>query len=240
MLAGIGISLAFWIKLARKDSRLMFIYASALVGAFLGAKLVYILAEGWRDFGQPDMWPRLATGKSIVGALLGGYAAVELAKKAFCYNRATGDWFSAIVPIGIMLGRIGCFLHGCCLGKPCADSWFTIQDNFGTPRWPAVPVEFAFNALMLGVFFFLRRSGKFAGQHFHIYLMSYGLFRFAHEFLRDTPTLVLGISGYQIAALAVATLGAIGYRLRRKKLTPTPPESPSPSQPPRLAAPFVR
>ena len=85
MLAGIVVSICFWARLARRDDRLLLIYVAALIGAFLGAKLVYILAEGWMHFGAPDMWLQLATGKSILGALLGGYAGVEIAKRFVRY-----------------------------------------------------------------------------------------------------------------------------------------------------------
>jgi hypothetical protein len=37
--------------------------------------------------------------------------------------------------------------------------------------------------------------------------MSYGAFRFAHEFVRATPRVSHGFTGYQFAALAVFLLG---------------------------------
>ena len=134
MLAGIAVSVVFWSRLARRDDRLLLVYVAALVGAFLGAKLAYVLAEGWRDLGRTDLWLRLATGKSILGALLGGYAAVELAKRWVGYGEVTGDWFATIAPVGIILGRIGCWLHGCCLGRICGPHWFTLHDSQGTAR----------------------------------------------------------------------------------------------------------
>ena len=194
-LAGIAVSAFFWMRLARRDDRLLIVYVAALVGAFLGAKLAYLAAEGWRDIGQPDLWLRLATGKSILGALLGGYASVELAKRWVGYRSVTGDWFAMIAPLGIILGRLGCWLHGCCLGSACEPAWFSVRDAKGLERWPAVPVEILFNAVMLISFAVLRRRGYLAGQHFHVYLIAYGLFRFAHEFLRDTPRVVAGRSG---------------------------------------------
>jgi phosphatidylglycerol:prolipoprotein diacylglycerol transferase len=122
------------------------------------------------------MWLQLATGKSVLGALLGGYAGVEIAKKLVGYAGITGDWFAFIAPVGITLGRVGCLLHGCCLGKVCDSAWFTTRDSTGVPRWPAVPVEILFNiAAMLG-FFLLRKNNKLAGQHFHLYLIAYGIF----------------------------------------------------------------
>jgi phosphatidylglycerol:prolipoprotein diacylglycerol transferase len=161
------------------------------------------------------MWLQLATGKSIVGALLGGYAAVEIAKKYSGYKEATGDWFAAIVPLVVALGRVGCLLHGCCLGIACAPAWYTISDPFGQARWPAVPVEMGFNLLCAGVFWVLRRKRLLPGQHFHIYLMAYGVFRFFHEFLRDTPRIFHGFTGYQLFAAGCAALGLIGFLKRR-------------------------
>jgi phosphatidylglycerol:prolipoprotein diacylglycerol transferase len=214
MLAGIGLSIVFWSRIARRDSRLVTIYIAALCGAFLGAKLVYIAAEGWLHFGASDMWLQLATGKSILGALLGGYAAVECAKKATGYTQATGDWFAIIAPVGIAVGRVGCLLHGCCLGEKCEPSWWSLRDASGVDRWPAVPVEIAFNVAFLLFVFALRARRKLPGQHFHLYLIAYGIFRFAHEFVRATPRLFGIFSGYQIAALAVAALGFIGFARR--------------------------
>lgn len=80
MLAGIFVSIALWSRVARRDERLVLIYVAALVGAFLGAKIVYLGAEGWLHWHDQNRWIELATGKSITGALLGGYAAVEIAK----------------------------------------------------------------------------------------------------------------------------------------------------------------
>jgi phosphatidylglycerol:prolipoprotein diacylglycerol transferase len=219
MLAGIFVSIIFWSRVAKRDERLVLIYVAALAGAFLGAKLAYLAAEGWLHWHDANRWVILATGKSITGALLGGYVAVEIAKRLLKYPGTTGDWFAVIAPVGIMLGRVGCFLNGCCLGRACEPAWFTMKDVSGVARWPAVPVEFLFNALMLGMILILRGRKILPGQHFHIYLMAYGLFRFAHEFLRDTPQIVGGISGYQIAALGIVGLGLAGFIVRRKTLS---------------------
>jgi phosphatidylglycerol:prolipoprotein diacylglycerol transferase len=217
MLAGIFVSIVLWSRLIKRDDRLVLIYVAALAGAFLGAKLVYLGAEGWLHWHDPNRWVILATGKSITGALLGGYAAVEIAKRLLKYNGVTGDWFAIIVPAGVMIGRIGCMINGCCLGKVCNASWFTINDANGVPRWPSSQMEFVFNAVMLGVILMLRWGRIAPGQLFHIYLMAYGFFRFFHEFLRDTPQIVGPISGYQIAALGIFALGATGFAWRRQR-----------------------
>jgi phosphatidylglycerol:prolipoprotein diacylglycerol transferase len=217
MLGGIGISLLLWSRLARRDERLVFIWLAALAGAFLGAKLVYLGAEGWLHWHDANRWRTLLTGKSITGALLGGYGAVEVAKHFLGYKSATGDWFALIAPPGIILGRIGCVLHGCCQGRVCDESWYTVADAAGSFRWPAAHVELVFNAIALLAILLLRWKKILPGQHFHIYLMGYGIFRFVHEFARDTPAVLGPISGYQIAALGLVALGLAGFERRRKR-----------------------
>lgn len=219
MLIGLAGSLWWWSRLARRDERLFLIWGGALVSAFVGGKLGYVLAEGWRDFGQPDVWHRLLTGKTILGALLGGYAGVELVKKLLGYPSTTGDWFAFIVPAGITLGRVGCWLQGCCLGQICGEShWWTLTDRFGIPRWPAVPLEIAFNVLAMLVFALLRQCHRMPGQHFHLYLMAYGVFRFGHEWFRDTPRVLGPVSGYALLAVAVFVLGSIRFGQRCKSM----------------------
>ena len=82
-------------------------------------------------------------------------------------------------------------------------------------RWPSVPMEILFNLAAIVTFFLLRRRQKLGGQHFHIYLMAYGIFRFLHEFVREEPHILGSMSGYQIAALAVFLLGLFGF-IRRQ------------------------
>jgi phosphatidylglycerol:prolipoprotein diacylglycerol transferase len=80
-----------------------------------------------------------------------------------------------------------------------------------------VPLELAFNGVALIVFALVRNRVKQRGQLFHAYLIAYGLFRFAHEFRRETPPLVAGISGYQIAALGCVVLGVWRMAARRRE-----------------------
>jgi len=224
LLGGVLLGLVFWSRLALRDGRLMLLYIGALLGAFLGAKLVYLAAEGWLYWDDPDRLLRWATGKTILGGLLGGYLAVEGMKKLLRYESATGDWFASIVPWGIILGRVGCFFNGCCGGVRCGPEWYTMQDAAGHARWPSVPVEILFNLFCLAVFWRMRRKKILPGQHFHLYLMGYGLFRFFHEFLRDCPRVAGPFTGYQAAALLVFLAGAVGYYLRARGGRGTAPE----------------
>lgn len=208
MLGAIVLSAWYWFRAAKQDSRLPWIFLGGLIGAFMGAKVVYLLAEGWRDWALPGTWYRWATGKTILGGLLFGYAGVEWAKKLLNYRTPTGDRFAVVVPFGILLGRLGCLSHGCCLGKACDPSaWYAWEDSQGQARWPIVPLELTFHATSAAIALGLNRTQVARGQRFHAYLIAYGLFRFVTEFQRDTFRWGGGFTGYHVAALALVVLG---------------------------------
>ncbi len=217
MAAGILIGAVFWYRRSQGQSGLLLIYLGALIGGFAGAKIAYLLAEGWLEWSQPDRMLRWATGKSVLGGLLGAYAGVEWTKHFVGHKQSTGDAFAVIVPIGILLGRVGCFMNGCCLGKPTAGV-FATRDVSGIARWPAPLVEGAFQVIMLAIILLLQRRGLLRDRLFFLYLTTYGVFRFVHEFMRDTPKLWLGLSGYQFIALMMSALGFLMLRRRSKSM----------------------
>lgn len=207
LLLGIGLSATYWFRVSKSDGRLPLIYFGGLAGAFIGAKLAYLFAEGWLHFDHPQRWALWLSGKSVMGALPGGWLGVEIAKKAMDYREPTGDRFALILPVPLLLGRLGCLHAGCCQGL--ARPWGV---------WPAVPVEIGFQVTMLVVLLFLNVRHLLKGQHFHLYLIAYGLFRFGHEFLRATPKPLLGLSGYQWIALATVCAAAIAWRIRAGRM----------------------
>jgi prolipoprotein diacylglyceryltransferase len=59
------------------------------------------------------------------------------------------------------------------------------------------------------------RFGWLRGQRFNVYLVAYGAFRFAHEFMRDDAQWIGPIGGYHVIALAIIVTGAWMYRRRK-------------------------
>lgn len=203
LLAGIAWGAVYWFRESKKDSRVAFIYVFGLLGAFIGAKLAFLFAEGWLYFNEANRWLVWLSGKSIMGALPGGWIGVEMAKKSLGYRETTGDRFALLLPVPLILGRIGCLYAGCCGGK---------MGSLG--QWPSVQVEITFQIFALAALLILRRNQWQTGQHFHLFLIGYGLFRFFHEFMRATPKPFFGTSGYQWIALATVFAAVIAYRRR--------------------------
>jgi hypothetical protein len=69
-----------WARRFRSTPESFSIFVGAIIGAYSGAKILFLLAE-WENVFSDLNWLYLAaSGKTIVGALLGGYAGVEIAK----------------------------------------------------------------------------------------------------------------------------------------------------------------
>ncbi|WP_242107629.1 prolipoprotein diacylglyceryl transferase [Luteimonas aquatica] len=179
--------------------------AGAIIGAALGSKLAYWLYDPLYAFaGFPDP-RRLLEGKSIIGALLGGLAGVEIAKRLEGVRGSTGDAFVLPLIAGMCIGRIGCFLAGLndhTYGNPTALPW-GVDFGDGVPRHPTQLYEIAF-LLALGAWI-ARHGGRFAreGDRFRAFMVAYLGYRLLIEWIRPIPLHYLGLfSGLQLLCLA--------------------------------------
>jgi phosphatidylglycerol---prolipoprotein diacylglyceryl transferase len=86
------------------------IICAAMIGAAAGGR-VLALAENPIQFSWKHL-QLLDGGKTIIGAILGGWAAVEIAKHRAAISVRTGDLLVQPLLIGTLIGRIGCFLAG--------------------------------------------------------------------------------------------------------------------------------
>jgi phosphatidylglycerol:prolipoprotein diacylglycerol transferase len=164
------------------------IMAAGLIGGLAGANLVQLLATG-------------LPGKTIEGGIVGGWLAVIWMKRRLGITRPTGDLFALAIPAGEAIGRVACFVGGCCYGKAAGVAW-AVHDH-GAWRHPAqlylsVAAATCFLALLaIERMHFLPENGLFylGGALFCVD-------RFIVEFFREGSTTPLGVTLAQVACIA--------------------------------------
>jgi phosphatidylglycerol:prolipoprotein diacylglycerol transferase len=174
----------------------------AFCGAMIGAKFAILLVDPRASTRLADM---LDGGKTILGGLLGGYFGVELAKWSLGLRLKTGDSYAGPVAASVAVGRLGCFVGGCCYGLPTALPW-GVDFGDGVPRHPTQLYEAAFHAVMAFLLFKFRAEGRYPRQLMKLYVLSYLVYRFLTEFIRPEPRLFEGFTGYQLLAAAMLPL----------------------------------
>ena len=167
----------------------------AMLGAFVGAKLLYILVS-YRsiDFSrllEIDYFNDLMrSGFVFYGGLIGAGAALAIPKYLCRIN--LGPFLQKTVfaiPLAHGFGRIGCFFAGCCYGCPyhgigAVHFSHSLIAPTDIPLFPVQIVE-AVLLILLSFIIYKRYSCKERGQTgIEFYLVSYAVIRFFLEFLR--------------------------------------------------------
>ena len=178
----------------------------AFCGAMLGAKLPFVFAD-WQGLLSGAAW--FSDGKTILCGLVGGYVGVEIAKWIVDVKIKTGDSFAVPVAAAIGIGRLACFVGGCCYGTPTDAPWGVVFRNVDSqPRHPTQLYEAAFHLAAAVVLWRLRATGRFHGQLIKVYFFAYFAYRFSTEFIRPEAELWAGLTGYQWACLALVPVFA--------------------------------
>lgn len=234
VVVGVATAVAvLWLKNRRRpyDSRLGLLVAGGLFSGAVFAKL----GTGWQyvasseEPGLVGLW--LHGGQSALGGLAGAYLGVLVTKRLIGYEKSTGDWFAPAVAAGLAVGRMGCFLTEQ-IGTPTTLPWGLsvspeLASNMaycpscaqGLPMHPSFLYEILFHlAAFLLLFKVSGRIGK-PGDSFKLYLVAYALFRFAVEFVRDNPEMLLGLSGSQIFLLGALPVGLAYFLWTRTQRT---------------------
>lgn len=173
----------------------------AFCGAMIGAKLPFVLAD-WRGMLSGAAW--FSDGKTILCGLVGGYFGVELVKWACDIRLKTGDSFAVPVAVSVGIGRVACFVGGCCFGTPTDVPWAVVFPAIDAqPRHPTQLYEAAFHLSLALILHQLQRRDLLRGQLIKLYILAYLTYRFLTEFIRPEVRLWQGLTGYQWAALAL-------------------------------------
>jgi phosphatidylglycerol---prolipoprotein diacylglyceryl transferase len=195
-----------------------------MISGIAGARLGYVLANIGVFMKNPIDIARIDKGGLVFfGGLIGaGIAVIVFAavKKEKLWPLA--DFTVSALPLGHAIGRIGCFLNGCCYGTPSNLPWSVKMH--GEYRHPVQLYE---SILNLGVYFILlavyRRKPP-GGRVFALYLLLYPTERFMLEFLRGDERLLVGtLNAAQVVCLALLATGVAVWFLAplRRNLSET-------------------
>jgi phosphatidylglycerol:prolipoprotein diacylglycerol transferase len=186
----------------------LYIAAAAVVGGIIGSKLPIWVANYRAILDSPDGIGAALSGRTIVGGVLGGFLAVYLTKRRLGIKRRLGNYLVPSICLGIVFGRIGCYLAGCCYGTATGLPW-GVDFGDGVPRNPTQLYE---AALVLGFFVYaqLMKDRLAPGVLFKQFMICYFGWRFLAEFIRVNPTWAMGLTYYQVVAAAVV----VAYLLR--------------------------
>ncbi len=205
--------------------------------AFAGLALVVGLgfASAWTTFGALDLatigsLERILAGGGLVffGAVPGGALGLYVTKRWL--NLDVVRVLESALPglaAGHAVGRFGCFLGGCCYGRPFDGAWaITYTHPLAPASIPAgvwrhpTPLYEAAGLLALGFVFALSPIGQAgSGRRLTAYVAAYCVLRFGVETLRGDLVrgVFAGLSTSQwIAALGLVLAGLAGRALTHR------------------------
>jgi len=120
---------------------------------------------------------------------------------------AVGDLVAPYLMVGQGIGRIGCFLEGCCYGAPTAGPFGVRFPGHALARHPTQLYEMAADFAIAAILLFAVAPGR-RGERLGWMLALYGAARALVELLRDDPRGGIGpLSTSQLIAIPAIALG---------------------------------
>ncbi len=168
-------------------------------------------------------------GLVFYGGFLLGLPALYL----FGRRRGYGFWTltdlsAAPAAVGLGFGRVGCFLAGCCFGRPIPAGWLRALGHradglHGPILYPTQLMEAAFAFALAAALYRMRPGRRFEGQLSLVFLVAYSIWRPINEFFRgDEQRVTHGpftTSQWISVAVLAATL-VVAPRLWRRRRRP--------------------
>jgi phosphatidylglycerol:prolipoprotein diacylglycerol transferase len=217
------------VKREKLDPNIVYELATWLfLGGIVGARGLYVIFHPETIKSAGDIFRSWQGGNVFYGCILGGLTGSLL----YWYRRPFPFWLMAdvaapAVAIGAAVGRIGCFLNGCCDGAICSLPW-AVRFPAGTHAWvrqlnaglisPSAPASLpvhptqlysalaAWIVLGLLLAYFPRRRRP--GEVMALLMIMYSVTRWLVEALRaDEPAVFAGMTASQNISIALLVLG---------------------------------
>ena len=191
---------------------ILFVFLSGLAGA----KILYIILHLNNFIDSPlEIFHITGSGLAWHGGVAGGIIfMIWFSKKEKIPFLDVADLSVLCGTLGLVFGRTGCFLNGCCYGKPSDLPWAVISPRAGDiPRHPTQIYE---SLLVMIVFFILLslwKKNRYKGEVFCAFLFLYSIVRFTVEFFREHfLPLTLGLTVAQIISLVIIFITIYLYK----------------------------
>ena len=202
-----------------------------VIASLVGARAAYVL-EHWTQGGyasNPLAIFNITQGGFMFygGLLLSGLALIIFAHRHRERLLGLYDLILTALPLSHAIGRVGCFLQGCCFGRLCDnalgvtypprshawdkqfESGLIARGDPTLPVYPSQLIEAAANLLIFAILLFTWRRRKHEGTQTALYLALYATARFFLETLRfDTRLRVGPFTIGQAISLALLALAA--------------------------------
>lgn len=200
LMLSLGACLGFWLTWRESERKgsdtpsVLMLAALALAGGMVGARGLATLLHG-SLYAERPWWSVLMVWDRGGMTLYGGLALAGLLGLGWIAWKRLPAWDTADTlalawtPF-LSTIRVGCFLNGCCYGRPTMSPLALVTggsfDNarYGVPSHPAQLYAVAATLLIFGILMWMRTRRRFEGQLAVTFLGLYGVFRFFHEFVR--------------------------------------------------------
>lgn len=199
-----------------------------MISSLVGARLTYVVAH-WSEFAARPLdaiSPIQSDGTIGIAGLvvLGGVAAAIPTTFIFARKRRLPFWklTDVMMPslaFGLAIGRVGCYLNGCCFGLPTSAPWGVIFPNNclagavfpGVRLHPTQLYDLLYNAVIGLLLLWRSPKKRFEGELFADFLLLYGLARIWVESLRyyEASRIPLTLFGLPITGSMLASAAMI-------------------------------
>lgn len=216
-----------------------------LLGIVIGARLLHVLS----DWGYYRLHPLSVVkvwegGLAFHGGLIGAVAiSIWYLRSRGISPWRVGDVIVPSVALGHAIGRLGCFLNGCCYGPVSDLPWavrfpggsLAAQQHYaegllespGKMSLPVLPTQLISAAVLVVIFVLLlriTRRATFPGEVFWSYGVLYGVARFLLELIRgDNPAVLGPFSLYQSISAGIFLLSVVMLAVLRARGREDPP-----------------
>ena len=211
---------------AAKGMNTDFIYTAtfliAIIG-FLGGKLMYMLVE-WRSTAAHPLEMLKGSGFVVYGGIISGFltALVYFRRKKVSFPEYA-DLLVPSIAIAQGFGRIGCFMAGCCYGRP-TNSWIGVtfrNSPFAPNGVKVIPTQLFSSAgdfLICFLLIMYSKKRKVQGQVTALYFILYSIGRFIIEIFRNDERGSVGmLSTAQFTGIFMLIGGITAFMILQKR-----------------------